>query len=141
MELACGSGSESTLCTAIEAAGLGDELAEGEWTVFAPTDEAFENIPGDILANAMADTDALTNLLLFHVVKGETLFSADLPCKAGANLIEMANGFDTRTLCVGGVPTYQRGRRNSADMLPTFEATDIEACNGVIHVISEVLLS
>jgi len=58
----------STLVTAVTAAGLADALAEAEGiTVFAPTDDAFGMLPADILNAALADTDLLTAILLFHV--------------------------------------------------------------------------
>ena len=58
----------STLVTAVTAAGLGDALAEAEGvSVFAPTDEAFGKLPADWLNAALADTDLLTAILLYHV--------------------------------------------------------------------------
>jgi uncharacterized surface protein with fasciclin (FAS1) repeats len=59
----------STLVTAVVAAGLGDALAEADGiTVYAPTDDAFGNVPADILQAALGDTDLLTGILLYHVV-------------------------------------------------------------------------
>ena len=58
----------STLVTAVVAAGLGDALAAAEGiTVFAPTDDAFADVPADVLNAALADTDLLTAILLYHV--------------------------------------------------------------------------
>ena len=52
----------------------------------------------------------------------------------------MGNGKDTRTRCVGGIPTFQKGIANSNSDLPEFVLVDVEACNGVVHIINEVLL-
>lgn len=58
----------STLVTAVTAAGLGDALAAADGiTVFAPTDDAFGKLPTDVLNAALADTDLLTGILLYHV--------------------------------------------------------------------------
>lgn len=51
----------------------------------------------------------------------------------------MTNGKDSRTICEGGA-TYQKGEENSEDERPRIISQDIEACNGVIHIISEVML-
>ena len=51
----------------------------------------------------------------------------------------MTNGKESRTICEDGA-TYQKGGGNSDDDRPEITNTDIEACNGVIHVVSEVML-
>jgi len=135
-DLACGTAGLEALCEAVTAAGLGEVLSSGTFTVFAPTTDAFTTLPTE----RMADIDNLTNLLLYHVVPGRKLMSSDLPCVAGENTIEMANGKDTRTRCVANVPELQKGGGNSIDDAPAFVTVDVEACNGVVHVIDGVLL-
>jgi transforming growth factor-beta-induced protein len=72
--VAAEAGSFSTLLTAVEAAGLVDTLqSDGPFTVFAPTDEAFASLPEGTLEALLADTDALSGVLLYHVVSGEVL--------------------------------------------------------------------
>jgi uncharacterized surface protein with fasciclin (FAS1) repeats len=123
------------ICEAIEISELNDDLAEDSWTIFAPTDEAFmalgrENLDSLVFGN---DTVPLTDLLLFHVFPGVGLTSDLLPCEAGNNLLEMANGKDSRTLCTKGVtPIEQRGQYNDKQDAPKFMETDILACNGVV---------
>jgi transforming growth factor-beta-induced protein len=78
-------------------AGLIDDLESDMWTVFAPTNEAFEELGSDVLDMLSNNTAVLTDLLLFHTVAGTVLKSDDLPCKAGDNLIEMSNGVESRT--------------------------------------------
>eukprot|EP00751_Fragilariopsis_kerguelensis_P044705 CAMPEP_0170999576 /NCGR_PEP_ID=MMETSP0736-20130129/14202_1 /TAXON_ID=186038 /ORGANISM="Fragilariopsis kerguelensis, Strain L26-C5" /LENGTH=583 /DNA_ID=CAMNT_0011426813 /DNA_START=175 /DNA_END=1926 /DNA_ORIENTATION=- len=115
------------------------------FTMFLPTDEAFDTIsPGDILATRLMSVDTV----LFHLVKGTVLRAADLPCETGNNLLQMANGKNTRTLCVSDgndavlVPLYQKGGGNNVDTnnLPTLLDTDIKACDGIVHIIDHVLL-
>jgi uncharacterized surface protein with fasciclin (FAS1) repeats len=135
----CG-GRTATFCDALEITGLNEQLESDVWTVFAPTDDAFAALGDDNLAYLYNDTATLTDLFLFHVIPGVELSSSDLPCVAGSNLLTMANGDDTRTLCVMGKPTYQKGTANPADAKPAFLTTDIVTCDGVIHVIDQVLL-
>eukprot|EP00751_Fragilariopsis_kerguelensis_P001226 CAMPEP_0170815428 /NCGR_PEP_ID=MMETSP0733-20121128/38474_1 /TAXON_ID=186038 /ORGANISM="Fragilariopsis kerguelensis, Strain L26-C5" /LENGTH=57 /DNA_ID=CAMNT_0011174027 /DNA_START=618 /DNA_END=791 /DNA_ORIENTATION=+ len=52
----------------------------------------------------------------------------------------MSNNFDSRTRCKDGIPTYQQGRKNNNESPPIIVQDDIEACNGVAHVLSEVML-
>ena len=73
-ELVVASPEFSTLLAAVKAAGLVDTLAgEGPFTVFAPTNGAFEKIPQETLQGLLADKDALTAVLLRHVVPGAAL--------------------------------------------------------------------
>ena len=128
----------NALCEAITITELDDDLGEDAWTVFAPTDLAFEALGRDNLdALVMAnDTVALTDLLLFHIVPGVSLTSDLLPCEAGNNLLEMANGEDSRTLCEAKVtPVEQRGHFNDKADAPKFVDMDIMACNGVVSVL------
>lgn len=131
------------LCEAVAISDLSDDLAEDAWTIFAPTDDAFEALGRDNLDSLVFgnDTVPLTDLLLFHIVPGVSLTSDLLPCEAGNNLLEMANGKDSRTLCTGKTsPIEQRGQFNDKADAPAFIDTDIVACNGVIHILDKVML-
>mmetsp|Transcript_44036 Transcript_44036/g.49347 ORF Transcript_44036/g.49347 Transcript_44036/m.49347 type:complete len:151 (+) Transcript_44036:265-717(+) len=106
------------------------------WTVFAPTDDAFDD--SGIVIVGLSDYTAIS-LLLFHEVKDKVLTSADLICKAGENLIEMGSGQSTRTICdKDDSPEGQKGGGNvdPAD----FVGVDMKGCNGVLHIIDKVLL-
>jgi len=105
------------------------------WTVFAPTDDAFD--ASGIAIDALSDYTAI-RMLLFHEVKDKVLTSADLKCKTGENLIEMGSGQSTRTICFKDSPIGQKGggNVNPAD----FVGVDIKGCNGVLHIIDNVLL-
>jgi uncharacterized surface protein with fasciclin (FAS1) repeats len=87
----------ATLCDAIQMTGLDADLSMDEWTIFAPTDLAFEETMGEDNFNwFMNNTNALTQLLLFHVVPTPML-SLDFVCQQGTNLMTMANGDQSRT--------------------------------------------
>ena len=127
----------NALCEAITITELNDDLDEDAWTIFAPTDDAFEGLGRDNLDSLVFgnDTVALTDLLLFHIVPGVSLTSDLLPCEAGNNLLEMANGEDSRTLCENKVtPIEQRGQFNDKEDAPKFVDMDIMACNGVVSL-------
>jgi uncharacterized surface protein with fasciclin (FAS1) repeats len=102
-------------------------------TVFAPTNEAFQNAPP-------VGVGEVDDLLGFHAVAGQALRSTDLVCK---ETLPMANGKDSRTTCDNNQdPTifWQRGADNVDDALPEIIDVDVEACNGIIHVINNVML-
>jgi transforming growth factor-beta-induced protein len=138
-DIACSLEQLSTLCTAIGLAGLGGNLSEGNWTVFAPTNDAFD-VPA--LGGVIANVQVLTDILLFHTVSDVVLASSDLSCEQemGGNAVGMTNGEDSFTVCVGGVPTFQAGGANLEGTLPAIIAADVPACNGLIHVVDNVLL-
>jgi len=135
-ELACADDDLTMLCDLVEMLDQENVLSGNETlTVFAPTDAAFDAIGIEELDLAERQ---LADILLFHVAAG-AVYAADLVCKAGDNLLEMANGKDTRTLCLGG-EYYQKGKGNPKDDMPKVDMADIDACNGVIHKIDGVLL-
>lgn len=120
-------GTFTTLLTALDAAGLTETLnGDGPFTVFAPTDEAFAALPAGTLESLLADPAALQSVLTYHVVSGK------------AKAADVA-GLDSVTTLQGGtlpVSTTDGVKIGSA----TVVAADIEASNGVIHVIDTVLV-
>ena len=128
-EIAAGDENFSTLVTALDAAGLVGTLAgDGNFTVFAPTNAAFDAL-GESLNDVLADSDLLTSVLLYHVVDGKVM-SPDALALAGSE-VETLSG-DKIALSLEGESLYIN------DAMVT--AVDIEASNGVIHVIDAVLL-
>jgi transforming growth factor-beta-induced protein len=116
-----------TLEAAVVAADLAGTLAgEGPFTVFAPTDAAFALIPAATLQGLLADKEALSDVLLYHVV-GDRKLAADVV--ASTHLV-MANGAIAPISTVGGAHIGAAA----------ITMTDIAASNGVIHVIDAVLL-
>ncbi len=127
VETAADAGTFTTLLAAAEAAGLVETLSgEGPLTVFAPTDEAFAALPEGTVEGLLADTDALTAILTYHVVSGAVM-SGDL---SDGMMAPTVNGADI-TVTLGDAVMI-----NDA----TVVAADIEASNGVIHVIDTVLI-
>jgi uncharacterized surface protein with fasciclin (FAS1) repeats len=112
------------LVQAVVAADLVDTLSgNGPFTVFAPTDAAFEDLGSSVLdplLNRPKNKAALQDILLYHVIPGE-IYASDLE---DGICVETANGDEVYI-------TLNPGRVNQANII----AFDIEACNGVIHVI------
>ncbi len=127
VETATEAGTFTTLLAAAEAAGLVETLSgEGPLTVFAPTDEAFAALPEGTVEGLLADTEALTSVLTYHVVPGAVM-STDLSDGMTATTV---NGADITVTIGEGVMV------NDANVV----TADIEASNGVIHVIDAVIL-
>lgn len=129
VDIAAGNEAFSTLVAAVTAAGLVDTLkGEGPFTVFAPTDEAFAALPEGTVEGLLNDIPTLTSILTYHVVAAQAM-SGDLA--EGCNDVDTVNGAPV-TICVeGGAVTV-----NGANVV----TADIEASNGVIHVIDAVIL-
>lgn len=145
------------LCEAVGRTGLADALDGGRWTVFAPTNEAFEtSLSESDIEQLFEDEDLLREILLFHTVQNQVIAKDDLPCEEGQNLITMSNGEDVRSLCKLREPTWLKGAGNVCTLrnrivtsrterwcnatAPQLVTTDIEVCNGLLHVVDGVLL-
>jgi len=128
VETAVSAGSFNTLVAAVKAAGLVETLSgEGPFTVFAPTDEAFAQIPEDQLNALLADKEALTAVLTYHVVAG-LVMAEDV---VGLSSAETVNGQSVDIKVWDGKVMI-----DDAQVV----TTDIAATNGVIHVINKVIL-
>lgn len=127
VDTAVDAGSFTTLVAAVEAAGLVETLkGDGPFTVFAPTDEAFAALPAGTVEGLLEDPEALAAILTYHVVPGKVM-STDLSNNMMATTV---NGADVTIMTEGGVTV------NGANVV----TADIEASNGVIHVIDAVIL-
>lgn len=117
----------STLVTALKEAGLVETLqGEGPYTVFAPTNAAFEALPEGTLQSLLANKDKLTAVLTYHVLPGKVM-SSDI---AGKTLMpETVQGSTVNIDATDGV---------TVDGATVIKA-DIKASNGVIHVIDQVI--
>merc|ERR1711915_587240 len=130
-ELAIATPQLSTLLAAVKAAGLGETLSgEGPFTVFAPTNDAFAKIPADTLNGLLAYKDALTAVLLRHVVPGAALKARDVP--HGTTPVKTAGGEEIEV-------TRNRyiNIKSSAGQAGVI-AFDILATNGVVHLVNSV---
>ena len=129
VDTAVDAGSFGTLVAAVQAAGLFDTLkGEGPFTVFAPTDEAFAALPAGTVEDLLKpeNKDKLTAILTYHVVPGKVM-STDL-----------TNGMKAATVQGGEVTIMTEGGVKVDNANVT--AADIEATNGVIHVIDAVIM-
>jgi uncharacterized surface protein with fasciclin (FAS1) repeats len=129
--IASSTSSVSTLVTALEAAGLVDALqGDGPFTVFAPVNAAFADLGSDVVAGLLdtGNLDLLTRVLTFHVVPGTAAFSDDLT--DGQTVTTLEGG--TLEIGVSGSGVTVNG--------VSVTSADIEATNGVIHLIDEVLI-
>ena len=127
VEIALNADNFQTLVTAVKAANLVETLqSPGPFTVFAPHDEAFAKLPPGTIQTLLQNTPQLARILTYHVVPGK-LMQADLAKLGSINSVEgspinlnFTDGFEVKNA--------------------TVVAADIEADNGVIHVIDNVIL-
>ncbi|MBH8563997.1 fasciclin domain-containing protein [Nostoc sp. CENA67] len=127
VDIAVSNDSFKTLVAAVQAAGLVETLkSPGPFTVFAPTDDAFAKLPPGTIQTLLQNIPQLTRILKYHVVSGK-LLQADLAKLGTVTSVEgstikinTSDGFEVKNA--------------------TVLAADIEADNGVIHVIDTVIL-
>ena len=128
VDTAIAAGNFTTLIKALEAADLVDTLkSEGPFTVFAPTDEAFAQLPEGTVDALLADIDTLTQVLLYHVVPG-VLLSDDL-----------TDGMEAET-AQGANVVFTKGADGLMVNDALIDPADVEASNGVIQVIDKLIL-
>lgn len=130
VEVASKAGSFGTLLKAAVAAGLADTLAnDGPFTVFAPTDAAFAKLGDDAIADLLlpANKAKLAAILKHHVVAGKVMSTAAVKLTEASSIggTKLKLAVDGKVLRVGGAAVVQ---------------ADIEAKNGVIHVVDSVIL-
>merc|ERR1719233_395416 len=130
-ELVVGNPNFSTLLAAVKAADLVDTLSgEGPFTVFAPTNSAFEKVPADALNSLLADKEALTAVLLRHVVPGAALQGKNIP--PGDTKLETAGGEEITVTRDNYVKITSSA--GSAHVV----LFDVLASNGVVHAVNSV---
>lgn len=128
--VAANAGQFNTLIAAVKAAGLVETLqSAGPFTVFAPTDAAFAKLPAGTIEALLKDKEKLTAILTYHVVSGKVM-AADIIKSGGAE-----------PATVNGAPvsiTIRDGKVYVDEAQVT--TADIQASNGVIHVIDAVII-
>jgi uncharacterized surface protein with fasciclin (FAS1) repeats len=127
VDTAIAAGNFNTLVAGIKAAGLTDTLTgRGQFTVFAPTDEAFKKLPSGAWDALLKDTAKLKAVLSYHVITGHVLAqdlkSGDVMTVKGTPLTAVVSSSEVQ---VNGAHVKQR---------------DVTASNGVIHVIDAVIM-
>lgn len=127
IDTAVQAGSFRTLCAAIQAAGLVDILkTQGPWTLFAPNDLAFSQLPTGAVFALMQDIPKLKNIMLYHVVSGEYLAEDVIENEQLMSVL----GEELSVVTLGAVMI------NNAHVIEA----DIIADNGVIHIIDSVMM-
>ncbi len=127
--VALGAGIFKTLCAALTAGGLIPTLqSAGPFTVFAPTDEAFAKLPAGTVEDLLKpeNKEKLVAILTYHVVAGKVMAADVKTMKA-----KTVNGQDLDIIVADGSVTV-----NGANVVKT----DVDASNGVVHVIDSVVL-
>jgi uncharacterized surface protein with fasciclin (FAS1) repeats len=137
VDTAVAAGDFTTLVAAVRAAGLEDTLrGKGPFTVFAPTDEAFAALPAGTVDTLLADPAGdLTDILTYHVVPG-AVAAADVAGLDGQAVTTVNGATFSIEVADDGSVTLIDGAGNKVGVV----TTDIQADNGVIHVIDGVLL-
>ncbi len=128
VETAVEAGSFTTLAAALEAADLVGVLqGEGPFTVFAPTDEAFAKLPAGTVEGLLADKEALIKVLTYHVVAGKVMSDAVVNISSAETVSGIEAPIEVRmgSVYVGGAKVI---------------TADVNASNGVIHIIDSVML-
>jgi len=136
VDTAVAAGDFTTLAAALEAAGLVETLkGDGPFTVFAPTDDAFAALPEGTVDTLLEDPQGdLTDILTYHVVSGKVM-AADVAGLDGQE-VETLQGATFTVNVDGDNVTLTDAAGNTVNVTQT----DIEASNGVIHVIDAVLM-
>ena len=129
VQVASGDKNFSTLVSLVKKAGLVKTLSGGTWTVFAPTNKAFAKLPKATLKKVQSDKKLLTSILTYHVVKG----------KVPASTVVTLNGKNVKTVNGKSVKVTVKGGKVKVNK-SNVTKTDVNASNGVIHVIDTVLI-
>lgn len=146
--IACTTPEFSTACELFEVSGLDSTLGGGgPFTIFLPDNDGFSNLGQDLVdfLTDRANRAVLEEVLLNHAADSETvILSKNLAC---GETVLMLSGETTSTVCVNSTGSiFQLGQGNlglsqGADLLPKIGQADILACNGVVHQVSNVILS
>jgi len=133
IDTAAAAGNFKTLAAALTAAGLVETLkGTGPFTVLAPTDEAFANLPAGTVDALLKDVPKLKGILTYHVVSGKVMASAVMKMDGkSAKTAKTVNGAELKIGTQGGV------KLNGTVHVTK---TDIDCSNGVIHVVDAVLM-
>jgi len=135
VDVAVENGNFTTLVAALQATGLDSVLADldTDFTVFAPTDAAFALLGDEAIAALLNDAEALSNILLYHVVSGAAVLQDAAVAKAQSDdkMVSMANE-QMASLSLSGSTLYINKSAVSA--------ANVMADNGVIHVVDQVIL-
>ncbi len=139
-DFACSQRNFDILCELIQESELEDLLKEsGTLTLFAPSNEAFEHLGDEMLANLLEDpTGELKDILRYHI-SDEIYFESDLYCDREIDTLRGDTSDDSTTTKCKARGAYQKGKGNKKPY-PRISHTDMVTCNGVVHVVDNVIL-
>ncbi len=144
----CNTNSFQNFCNALDYSGLDEKLDRDtpHYTVFVPSNSAFREFYNECDVDDYEDfsLNTLKDLLLYHIHQDHIINKDGLEGRCG-ELLEMKNGGDTRTKCEEDSDNdrthiYQKGDKNPEDDKPRIISFDIDACNGIVHVVNRVIL-
>jgi uncharacterized surface protein with fasciclin (FAS1) repeats len=141
VDIAAGNPDFSTLVALVTAAGLGETLAgEGPFTVLAPTNAGFEALAEkmgvtieELSATLTGDVELLKTVLTSHVIAGKVM-AADTAALNGMDA-DLVSGEKAKVVSADGVVSFTIGTSTATVVTP-----DVEAANGVIHIVDMPLL-
>lgn len=142
IDVAAGDKQFATLVAAVKAAGLVETLkSEGPFTVFAPTNNAFDKLPKGTVATLLKaeNKQKLTSILTYHVIAGEWTAQKiieNIKANGGGFMAQTVQGQNIYASIVDEKVVLQDENGGTS----TITATDIDASNGVIHVIDTLVL-
>ena len=142
VDIAVGSDQTSTLVAAVKAADLVETLAgKGPFTVFAPSNSAFAKLPAGTIDQLLqpANKSTLTNILTYHVVAGKfdaTSVINAISSGGGKASFKMVNGGTLTATTRSGQVLLEDEKGN----ISAVTATDLDASNGVVHLIDSVVM-
>jgi len=142
VQVAAGNENLSTLVAAVKAAGLAGVLSgTNEFTVFAPSNAAFDKLPKGTVASLLMpeNKDALTDILMYHVVAGEYKAAAVVKAikdNGGKFSVNTLKG-EKITLMMDGANVVIKDAKGGKSVIIM---TDVDASNGVIHAVESVLM-
>ena len=142
VDIALGSEDHTTLVAAVKAAGLVETLkSEGPFTVFAPTNAAFNKLPEGTVETLLKPENKgmLTNILTYHVVAGNldaNAVVAAIKKGKGTATVTTVSGGELKAMIVDGKVMLKDENGNTSQVI----VTDLKGSNGTIHVIDTVVL-
>ncbi len=148
-QIACETAAFTVLCDLLKQVDLLQPLTNDLLTVFAPSNDAFDALPDDLLETVRSDPETLSFILWYHAVPTVELLTTDLICEGGdIDTLTMANGLDTTIQCASSISEGQTEPDVSTFILgtgnvepgPMIISGNVKACNGIIHVIDQIIL-
>ncbi|GAB4401221.1 MAG: fasciclin domain-containing protein [Microscillaceae bacterium] len=143
IENAVNSKDHTTLVTAVKAAGLVETLSgKGPFTVFAPVNDAFENLPEGTVATLLKpeNKETLTKVLTYHVLAGKFDYESikkAIKSAGGTLSLTTVSGDKLTAMMNGDKNIVLKDAKGNVASISTY---DVMQSNGVIHVINQVLL-